>query len=311
MSSCRFSIVIPVYNREHTIDRSLASCLAQQEADFELVVVDDGSTDATVEVIRRRQDPRLQLLCHDVNRGEGSARNSGVDAASGEWIVFLDSDDELLPEALSRMDAAIKCVDPAIDRFGFSYVRDDGRLSPSPLPGDGEKNFATFLRWQEDLDLYDFLLCTRRDTFENVRFVNSRTFSYTRYHLDFASRYRSYFSNEVLGRVHVDAGNRSSLLMRKPEIAIRYAGVLGEDLDHLLVRHGDALRQHASQTHRKFQRLRASFYFLEGARRKGMEQMLSCLHETPFSLEAWSLLIIGLTGRSNFARIRSRRAPPT
>ncbi len=311
MSSCRFSIIIPVFNRERIVDRALASCLAQRDADFELVVVDDGSTDATVEVVRKWDDPRLRLLCHDSNCGEGFARTSGVNAASGEWIVFLDSDDELLPGALSFMDAAIRVANPAIDRFGFTYERDDGRLSPSPLPGNREMDFATFLGWQECLDLYDFLSCTRRCTFEKVRFENSRRFSYPRYHLDFASRYRSYFSNEVLGRIHTDAGNRASFLMRKPEVAIRHAPALGEDLDQLLLCHGDALRRHAAPTHRKLQRLRASYYFLEGARRRGVEQMTSCLRETPFSLEAWSLLIIGLTGRSAFARVRSWRAPPT
>src|SRR3954468_10100910 len=98
-----FSIVIPDYDRAALIGRALRSCLDQDFTDFEIIAVDDGSADGSVAAIRRFDDPRLKLIEHERNRGVGPARNSGMAAAIGEWIVCLDSDDELLPGALRTM----------------------------------------------------------------------------------------------------------------------------------------------------------------------------------------------------------------
>src|SRR5579862_3104859 len=92
-----FSIVIPAYNRSVEIVRAVDSCLRQDFSDFEIVVVDDRSTDHTAEVVRRYNDVRINLICHAANRGVCPARNTGVSHANGQWIIFLDSDDELLP----------------------------------------------------------------------------------------------------------------------------------------------------------------------------------------------------------------------
>src|ERR1039458_5800762 len=97
-----FSIVIPVFNREQEVQRALSSCLVQDFQAFEVVVVDDASTDNSATVVEGLQDQRVRLIRHAKNRGVCPARNTGVQAAAGEWIVFLDSDDELLPGCLKR-----------------------------------------------------------------------------------------------------------------------------------------------------------------------------------------------------------------
>lgn len=94
------SVVIPLYNKEKCIAQSLQSVLNQSHTDFEIVVVDDGSTDKSVEIVEGIEDARLKLF-KQPNAGPSKARNTGVGHASGEWIVFLDADDELLPNALS------------------------------------------------------------------------------------------------------------------------------------------------------------------------------------------------------------------
>lgn len=94
------SVVIPLYNKEKSIAQSLQSVLNQSYTDFEIVVVDDGSTDKSVEIVEGIEDARLKLF-KQPNAGPSKARNTGVGHASGEWIVFLDADDELLPNALS------------------------------------------------------------------------------------------------------------------------------------------------------------------------------------------------------------------
>src|ERR1044071_906289 len=98
-----FSIVIPVYNRETHIGRTVASALAQTFGDYELILVDDCSTDNSLAVIRRFAASNVRVISRDKPGGVGGARNPGVAVARGDWIVFLDSDDELVPRALDVM----------------------------------------------------------------------------------------------------------------------------------------------------------------------------------------------------------------
>jgi len=88
----RFSIIIPTYNRADSVTNTLESCFTQTFDDFEIVVVDDGSKDNTVEVLKGVDDARLKIVTQD-NAGPAAARNTGMDNASGEYIAFLDSDD--------------------------------------------------------------------------------------------------------------------------------------------------------------------------------------------------------------------------
>ena len=101
-----FSVVIPAYNREHLIERTLASVFAQNRPDLEVIVVDDGSTDDTREVVRRYGD-RVTLLTQE-NQGPGAARNAGIREAQGEYVAFLDSDDLWFPWTLDVYETAIR-----------------------------------------------------------------------------------------------------------------------------------------------------------------------------------------------------------
>lgn len=94
------SVVIPLYNKEPIIEKTLNSVLSQDYSDFEVVIVDDGSTDNSVAQVEAIYDSRIRLLRQE-NGGPSKARNTGVKNAKGEWIVFLDADDELLPGALT------------------------------------------------------------------------------------------------------------------------------------------------------------------------------------------------------------------
>lgn len=95
-----FSIIVPLYNKEPYIKRTIDSVIAQTYPYYELIVVDDGSKDSSVRVVGSFSDERIRLI-HKENGGVSSARNRGIAEAKNEWIVFLDADDELLPHALS------------------------------------------------------------------------------------------------------------------------------------------------------------------------------------------------------------------
>ncbi len=96
------SVIIPTYNREETIGRTIRSVLTQTFQDFEIIVVDDGSTDGTRAIVEGFCDPRIRCLRHEQNLGAAAARNTGIRAARGTYLAFLDSDDEWLPEKLSE-----------------------------------------------------------------------------------------------------------------------------------------------------------------------------------------------------------------
>ena len=103
--------------------------------DFEVVVVDDGSADRTAGAVAAIPDRRVRLIRHGRNRGVCPARNTGIRASSGKWVVFLDSDHEMLPGCLDRAFQITGAAGAAgIDRFGFMFQYDDGRRSPSPFP---------------------------------------------------------------------------------------------------------------------------------------------------------------------------------
>ncbi|WP_332899995.1 glycosyltransferase family 2 protein [Haladaptatus sp. CMSO5] len=96
------SVVIPTYNRSEEVTHAIDSVLAQTYDDFELLVVDDGSTDDTKEVVTGYDDDRVKFIEHEENQGAPAARNTGIEHAEGEYVAFLDSDDEWLPLKLER-----------------------------------------------------------------------------------------------------------------------------------------------------------------------------------------------------------------
>ena len=104
----RISVIIPNHNRAHTIARALDSVLGQSLAADEIIVVDDGSTDNSRKFIGENY-PQIKLL-EQQHSGVSSARNSGVRAANGDWLAFLDSDDEWLPEKLKNQMSALERV---------------------------------------------------------------------------------------------------------------------------------------------------------------------------------------------------------
>ena len=99
------SVIIPTYNRAGLISRAIESVLAQTYSNFEIIVVDNASRDNTAEVVSLIADARLKFIRHDVNQGPAASRNTGLRNACGDYITFLDSDDEWLSQKLaSQLD---------------------------------------------------------------------------------------------------------------------------------------------------------------------------------------------------------------
>lgn len=124
----KVSIIVPAFNNEATVEKSLYSLLSQDFADMEIIVIDDGSSDGTLEACRRvsSSDGRIKVI-HTENRGAASARNTGLSAADGKYIMFLDGDDYYLPGAVSRMAAEIEHGGCDIVGGGITLIGENGR----------------------------------------------------------------------------------------------------------------------------------------------------------------------------------------
>jgi len=117
------SVIIPAYNASETLAEALDSLVAQTFAQWEAIVVDDGSTDGTAAVAGRyaAQDERIEVVRQE-NQGEGRARNTGLGRARQEWLLFLDSDDQLVPTALERLTGALRS-DNSLDAVHGAWAR--------------------------------------------------------------------------------------------------------------------------------------------------------------------------------------------
>ena len=121
------SAIVPTYNRALYVGRAVDSIIEQSLPPDEIIVVDDGSVDGTASFLRRRYNNRVRIIEQPNNGGVSSARRRGLQAASGDWIAFLDSDDEWLPERLQRMARVAGSLDEDVaSLFGDTVMRRDG-----------------------------------------------------------------------------------------------------------------------------------------------------------------------------------------
>jgi glycosyltransferase involved in cell wall biosynthesis len=187
----KFSIIIPTFNRSDRTLRSIYSCTNQTTPDFEVIVVDDASTDGTQEAVVALQDPRVKYFRQVTNGGAAKARNRGIAEARGAFIAFLDSDDEWHPEKLATISKYIDAsAEPQKTLFysrvtinlgsGVSHVRP----RRAKLPGEKVLNYimcsdgliqtstivigasaARRIRFDEELPYHnDYLFCSRAES---------------------------------------------------------------------------------------------------------------------------------------------------
>lgn len=127
----KYSVVIPLYNKQRYIKSTLQSVLAQTYTDYEVIVVDDGSTDASLQEAEQMQSDKIRVL-HQENQGVAVARNTGIENAEGEYIAFLDADDKWNPSYLEEIDKIVPKY-PQSDIFVSAYEVD---------LGNGKKNLS-------------------------------------------------------------------------------------------------------------------------------------------------------------------------
>lgn len=131
------SVVIPVYNNEAYIEKCLRSVMKQTFRDLEIIVVNDGSTDGSAEILWRlcEEDPRIFLINQD-NAGVSVARNRGVVSASGEYLTFIDGDDYVAPDYIERLYESAQKQKAGMILCGLTYVDEKGNVLRTIVPGE-------------------------------------------------------------------------------------------------------------------------------------------------------------------------------
>lgn len=219
MSSPVFSVIIPTYNRAEFIKKTIDSVLAQAFADFEIIVVDDGSTDNTVEIVKAIGDKRITYH-YKKNEERAVARNTGTSLAKGKYLTFLDSDDLLYKEHLTvALEVVKKCSEPEFFHLGYE-IKD--------IPNDYTKKIDYLPEIVNEIMIDgNSLSCNgvflRKDIAEKHQFNSDRDLSGTEDYelwLRLASRYPLYCDNRITS-VIIQHDNRSVITVSREKLITR------------------------------------------------------------------------------------------
>jgi len=167
-----FSVIVPLYNKAAYVRHTLDSVLAQSLDDFEIIVVDDGSSDNGPDIVRAIADPRIRLISQ-ANAGVSAARNNGIDHATGEWVCFLDADDWYHPGYLATLRATIQ-AHPAASIVASEYKPmpdcPDWHPIPWPLPSIAYETITDLpRRWMNAIPFFTGSIAIRRLTLANAQ----------------------------------------------------------------------------------------------------------------------------------------------
>jgi glycosyltransferase involved in cell wall biosynthesis len=298
MDQPSFSIVVPVYNRDIFIKRCIESCINQTFTDFEVIVVDDGSTDNTAKILDQIRDPRLRIIKHTQNRGICPARNTGIKNTRGKWIVCADSDWTLFPDCLQRLYDLTNSIDESIIVIRARQVWDTGRVAPSFVPKE-PVDYVGRIKYVDIEGGSDVLPCYRREVFEKVIFDPDRRggLEYL-YNLNMAQQGLTLYIEDILCKQYSDAPNsttRGNMSFRVKTLKINAPDMLWMYQETMRL-HGDALRNYGPQQYLALYRNIALQNFYMGKRWEGVKSMLHYLCKRPFDLVVWIIMVLGLIG---------------
>lgn len=156
----KFSIIIPLFNKAHTIIRTINSVLLQKHTNFEVLIIDDGSTDTSILVIENyTNDSRIRII-RQQNQGVSVARNVGIQEAKGDYIAFLDGDDEWLPEHLQKATEAIE-KHPEVGLFiSARFDQDLSKLIKNEMVATKYKNEISEIDYFENPHVFSHISAT-------------------------------------------------------------------------------------------------------------------------------------------------------
>ena len=172
-----FTVIIPLYNKEKYIENAIKSILNQTFTDFELLVINDSSTDKSIEIASEFLSEKVQLISHEKNSGLAATRNTGIKNANSNYITFLDADDLWKPTYLEKIFYLIQNFSEArIFATNYEEIWDKTVKKPHNELDESEKKFSgyiNFFRTNIKQGLYNHgSVCLHKEVYENVGFYN-------------------------------------------------------------------------------------------------------------------------------------------
>ena len=286
------SALIPTYRRQHVLERSIRSILAQTIDDLEVVVVDDEPSPLTRKIVESIDDPRVRYVAHPENRGLAASRTTGVREARGRFVAFNDDDDEWAPEKLEKQLQAMHAHgDDVVVHSYERWIKPDGseRIRRIHLDGDVHRELL-----ETDMVLMQTLLVPRR-AFDEVGEFDAELTNYMDMDMNIrlSRRFRYVTVPEPLFIGHVTPGS----LSRSETGRIRA-------LERILGKYPEYQRDRRLRSRWEYRLARK--YGAIGDRRGWRRKLLNALRLDPVNGRAWAMLGLGLvTGPGTHHRVSS------
>lgn len=289
------SVVIPLYNKRGMVARTLRSVLAQTFRDFEVVIVDDGSTDGSMEEARSVMDERIRIVSQQ-NAGVSAARNRGIAEARYNLIAFLDADDEWKPTYLeTQYNLYKKYPDCAVFACNYEFRSADGKVTPTiirklPFVGtDGVLSNYFEVASCSHPPICSISIMVKKEAIQSIGGfpVGIKSGEDLLTWARLATLYKIAYSNEALAVFNVEGYDVSE----KPKRIPAADDVVGNELQLLLKKYKKkGLRQYNSHWHK----MRSSVYMRLGMRGKSIREALKGLYFYPLNYKLYAYIIINI-----------------
>lgn len=299
----RVSVIIPTYQRAQWLGRAIDSVLAQTMPHFELIVVDDGSTDETDAVVSAYRDGRIRYIQHGENLGSSEARNTGVEASRGEYVAFLDSDDEWLPRKLARqLDLFEESVDTELGAVNCGLIYDGGGKVPTQMwmPSARGWVFPTVLSRREYHDTASMWLI-RRTYLDELEGPFDERLRYTQV-ADLLVRLARLCRFDYVPELLLIYHDHNTL----PKNALYPIELRRRCYDLYVEKHRADLEQHP-KAFSWLLTMYAARYLGEGLSAEARRNLVRAVRLDALYVRAWVLLLFSVVGRDAYALARTLR----
>jgi glycosyltransferase involved in cell wall biosynthesis len=287
MSTPVFTVIIPFYNRPKTLGRAIESVLSQTYSDFELVLIDDCSTDSSLSIAKRFSDPRIVIASSEKNAGPANARNTGISFASGKYISFLDSDDVYAPDFLDETFRKFQSLSPSVGFIwtGVSYQSENNGSEineiPVWVPKIMDTPYKTFL--------YGIHIGTnsgltvKREVFEKVGLFDSQMKAAE--DTDFFLRATQVFEFDCIPKtlIHIYKENQDRVSRQYNNIASAY--------EIILAKHIQEIRKVKALRIKYFYKMLWLEYHTE-KKEKARGYFKDIIKDSPFHLKSWAVFLL-------------------
>ncbi|MSP52953.1 MAG: glycosyltransferase family 2 protein [Gammaproteobacteria bacterium] len=283
-SSPLISVIIPTYNRAWCIGRAINSVLNQTYQNYEIVITDDGSTDDTNKVIDSFSDNRIKYFKFEENRGMYKAQCNSIEKSTGDYIIFLDSDDELVQNAVQSFVSKISIL---TDKVAIILANQKDTSTNSNKGNSWIFNGKTILHYDDIICkpfIGDFLPFVRRDVFQRIPYkVTSQYMTNIIWHKIFRE-FSFYYLAETLGIVHTDSTDRRTYNRAKNADG----WVIG--VNEYLSEFGEDIKSRCPSHLAFIYRILAMYQILAGERVAAIKSILQALKYNLLDWKVWVVL---------------------